>query len=161
MLQEILTENSLELKQLDGFAFGAGPGSFTGLRIACGIAQGLAYATERPIAAISTLKAIAQRVNHNKVVVALDARMGEIYHAAYEKTNRWITVSEATICLPKLAPPLNGSNWTGCGSGFDLYEKELSKHYSGQIHHINRGLYPSCSRDSKISSYKVCHRISY
>ncbi len=85
MLQEILTENNLELKQIDGYAFGAGPGSFTGIRIACGIAQGLAYATECPIAGINTLEALAQRINKEKVVVALDARMGEIYHAAYEK----------------------------------------------------------------------------
>ncbi len=156
MLQEMLVENNLELKQLDGFAFGAGPGSFTGLRIACGVAQGLAYATERPVTGISTLKALAQRVNNNKVVIALDARMGEIYHAAYEKkdTDAWETVSEATVCLPNHAPSLTGNDWAGCGSGFDLYHKELTKHYCGQINHIDHALYPHAREIAQLAARK-------
>ena len=154
MLQEILVENNLGLNQLDGFAFGAGPGSFTGLRIACGVAQGLAYATERPVTGIGTLKALAQRVNNNKVVIALDARMGEIYHAAYEKKDAdvWETTSEATVCLPNHAPSLTGNGWIGCGSGFDLYHKELSEHYSGQVDHIYHGLYPHAREIAQLAA---------
>lgn len=156
MLHEILAENSLALKQLDGFAFGAGPGSFTGLRIACGIAQGLAFATERPVIGISTLKALAQRVKKNKVVVALDARMGEIYHAAYEKKNAddWKTVSKATVCIPNLAPSLSGKGWASCGSGFDLYQQELTEHYRGQINDHNHGLYPHAREIAQLAANK-------
>jgi len=156
MLQALLAENNLALKQLDGFAFGAGPGSFTGLRIACGIAQGLAFATERPVAGISTLKALAQRVNNNKVVVALDARMGEIYHAAYEKINAddWKTVSKATVCLPNHAPSLTGNGWVSCGSGFDLYQQELTEHYGEQINYHHHGLYPHAREIAQLAARK-------
>jgi tRNA threonylcarbamoyladenosine biosynthesis protein TsaB len=82
MVQEILADAELTLAQLDGIAFGAGPGSFTGLRIACGVAQGLAFATNLPIVGVSTLEAIAQQTGEQKIIAALDARMGEIYHAA-------------------------------------------------------------------------------
>ncbi len=161
MLQEILTENNLELKQIDGYAFGAGPGSFTGIRIACGIAQGLAYATECPIAGINTLEALAQRINKEKVVVALDARMGEIYHAAYEKkdTDTWQTVCKTTVCSPNHAPPLAGTNWTGCGSGFDLYQKELSQHYNGHISRINYGLYPHAREIAELAARKFSKKL--
>ncbi len=133
-----------------------GQALFTGLRIACGIAQGLAYATERPVTGISTLKALAQHVNSNKVVVALDARMGEIYHAAYEKRDAdiWETISEATVCLPNHAPSLTGNGWIGCGSGFDVHHKELTKHYSGQINHINHGLYPHAREVAQLAARK-------
>lgn len=156
MLQELLAENNLTLKQLDGFAFGAGPGSFTGLRIACGVAQGLAFATERPVTGISTLEALAQRANNNKVIVALDARMGEIYHAAYEKksADNWITVSKATVCLPNHAPPLTGKGWASCGSGFDLYQRELSEHYDGQLSFHNHGLYPHAREIAQLAARK-------
>ena len=87
-LRELLDEAQVELNALDGIAFGAGPGSFTGLRIACGVAQGLAFGTGLPVIAVSTLQALAQQSGAEKVIACLDARMGEIYHAAYEK-KRW------------------------------------------------------------------------
>ena len=83
MIRETLNQGRLELTDIDGLAFGAGPGSFTGLRIACGVAQGLAFAASLPVIGISTLQAIAHQNTHDKIIVAIDARMGEIYHAAY------------------------------------------------------------------------------
>lgn len=161
MLQEILTENNIELKQINGYAFGAGPGSFTGIRIACGIAQGLAYATDCPVTGISTLEALAQRIINDKVVVALDARMGEIYHAAYEKQGNgtWITVNEATVCAPNNAPSLEGNNWIGCGSGFDLYQRELSEHYRGRLDHIKNGLYPHAREIATLAANKFSNKL--
>ncbi|MEK7708231.1 MAG: tRNA (adenosine(37)-N6)-threonylcarbamoyltransferase complex dimerization subunit type 1 TsaB, partial [Pseudomonadota bacterium] len=102
MVHELLEESALALQQLDGIAFGAGPGSFTGLRIACGVAQGLAYATNLPVIGISTLEAVAQQIDEQKIIVALDARMGEIYHAAYQRLTNydWQVISPPTLCLP-------------------------------------------------------------
>jgi tRNA threonylcarbamoyladenosine biosynthesis protein TsaB len=154
MLQEMLTQADLALAQLDGIAFGAGPGSFTGLRIACGVAQGLAFAKDIPVAGISTLEAVAQKVEADQVVVAFDARMGEIYHAAYIKeSDNWQTVSEPTVCLPQQAPTLSGENWIGCGSGFDKYHKELSDHYNKRLLCIKNGLYPHAR---EIAQLAVC-----
>ena len=114
-----LLESGISLQQLDGIAFGEGPGSFTGLRIACGVAQGLAFAMNIPVVGVSTLKALATQVGNAKVVVALDARMGEIYYAAYEKITDqdWKTVNAPILCAPRNVPNLTGNDWVGCGSG--------------------------------------------
>ncbi len=144
MIHELLKEAELALQQLDGVAFGSGPGSFTGLRIACGVAQGLAYAINLPIIGISTLEAVAQQIDEKKIIVALDARMGEIYHAAYQKlTNHdWKIISPPILCSPQHAPSVPGNGWIGCGSGFDVYRKELSALYSENIHKIHFKLHP-------------------
>lgn len=143
MLQELLAETETSLTQLNGIAFGAGPGSFTGLRIACGVAQGIAFANDLPITGISTLKALAHKIKHDKVVVALDARMHEIYYAAYMKTNNnWQTIIEPTVCPPAQAPLLPGDNWAAGGSGFDVYKKEIPDRLNEKIVHIHTGLFP-------------------
>lgn len=143
MLQRVLEETGLTLTQLDGIAFGAGPGSFTGLRIACGVAQGLALGAGLPVAGICTLEALAQETGGENVITALDARMHEIYHAAYTKAgDGWQPVSEPTLCLPQHAPLVPGFNWTGCGSGFSMYEDALRTRYDGCVNRIDSGLRP-------------------
>jgi tRNA threonylcarbamoyladenosine biosynthesis protein TsaB len=89
LLQQILGEHGLTLRDIDGIAFGAGPGSFTGLRIACGIAQGLAYGLDVPVVPVGNLQALAMAARTAapqaaRVGVALDARMHEAYWAVYE-----------------------------------------------------------------------------
>lgn len=158
MLHELLAANNLTLSQFDGIAFGAGPGSFTGLRIACGVAQGLSYATNIPLIGVSTLEALAQKSRDNKIIATLDARMGEIYHAAYINAgNHWKTVSKPTVCLPQNAPTLPGDNWVGCGSGFDVYYPELSHLYGEQLHDTQLGLYPHASEVAQIAVTKFAN----
>lgn len=144
MLQEMLAESELTLTQLDGFAFGAGPGSFTGLRIACGIVQGLALATDLPVIGISTLEAMAQKIGASHVITALDARMGEIYLAAYNQTVQgWSAVQVPLLCLPQHAPEIaDESCWVGCGSGFDRYHETLSHFYRECLCRIDLECYP-------------------
>ncbi len=143
MLQELLAQAGLMLVQLDGIAFGAGPGSFTGLRIACGVAQGLAFGSNLPVIGISTLEALAQQASKNSVITAIDAHMGEIYHAAYVKSaDDWQSVSIPTLCLPHLAPLVPGDNWVGCGSGFGTYGEDLRSHYGSCIVRIESDLRP-------------------
>lgn len=153
LIQEILSEAGLTLQQIDGIAFGAGPGSFTGLRIACGVAQGLAYAVDLPVVGISTLEAVAQKVGEQKIIVALDARMGEIYHAAYQKlmSHDWKIISPPTLCSPQYAPSLSDNGWDGCGSGFDVYSKELSILYNKSIHRIHYKLHPQAREIAQLS----------
>ncbi|MCC6917508.1 tRNA (adenosine(37)-N6)-threonylcarbamoyltransferase complex dimerization subunit type 1 TsaB [Nitrosomonas sp.] len=143
MLQTMLNEAGVTLNRIDGIAFGAGPGSFTGLRIACSVAQGLAFSQDIPVVGISTLEALAQRVDTPKVLAVLDARMGELYFAAYEKAaTGWSAVHEPLLCRPETAPAVSGGGWTGCGSGFDLYQPGLSEHYNGNLQQIISGCYP-------------------
>src|SRR4051812_14186843 len=91
MLDALLKESKIELKELQAVAFGAGPGSFTGLRIACGLAQGLAFARNLPVLGVSTLEAIAEESVAPRVVACIDARMREVYYAALEKQEQgWV-----------------------------------------------------------------------
>ena len=79
----LIEQAELRLKQLDAIVFGQGPGSFTGLRIACGLAQGLAFSVGIPIITIPTLDNIAQQAGAGTVLVCLDARMQQVYSASY------------------------------------------------------------------------------
>lgn len=153
MIQETLTEAGLRLTDLDGLAFGAGPGSFTGLRIACGVAQGLAFATKLPVIGVSTLEAVAQQNNHDKIVVAMDARMGEIYLAAYQRqNNHWNHMIEPVLCHPQNAPALPGMSWLGCGSGFDVYHEPLLEIYRDNLAEIRTGLYPHAQEIAQLAA---------
>ena len=134
ILDNLLHEAGVKLTELDGIAFGAGPGSFTGVRIACGVTQGLALGADLPVVGVCTLQALAQASGHDKVITALDARMGEIYHAVYEKrAGSWVTICEPNLCLPQLAPQVQGPGWFGTGSGLAMYGAVLDNRYAGQI----------------------------
>lgn len=153
MVQEILAEAELTLRQIDGIAFGAGPGSFTGLRIACGVAQGLAYAVTLPVVGISTLTAVAQKIRKQKVIVALDARMGEIYHAAYQQltSHTWEIISPPILCSPQHSPAIAGNEWNGCGSGFEVYSKELALIYNNNLEQIHYGFHPQAGEIAQLA----------
>ncbi len=134
MLDGALREAGVKLDELDGIAFGSGPGSFTGVRIACGVTQGLALGANLPVVSICTLLALAEASGKDKVIAALDARMGEIYHAAYEQRDGgWMTVIEPNLCKAEVAPLLAGSDWFGVGSGFAAHSEALTNRYAGQL----------------------------
>lgn len=100
----VLKESGLTLKDIDAIAFGAGPGAFTGLRVACGVAQGLGWASEKPLVAVSNLEAAAiKRAFTGRILVALDARMKECYVAAYEVTGGCLSksLSEPVVAKPE------------------------------------------------------------
>jgi tRNA threonylcarbamoyladenosine biosynthesis protein TsaB len=120
---------------LDGIAFGAGPGSFTGLRIACGLAQGLAFARGLPVLGVSTLEATAEEAGASRVVACLDARMREVYYAALEKRDgRWREVVAAQCVPPDAAPKPAGEGWVGAGSGFAVYGNFGLKKVMPEVH---------------------------
>jgi tRNA threonylcarbamoyladenosine biosynthesis protein TsaB len=143
MVDVLLVSQNLKLRDIDGIAFGAGPGSFTGLRIACGIAQGLAFGADIPVLGVSTLLALAEASRAERAVCCFDARMGKIYHAAYEKLGSdWHTVYEPGLYAPQGAPPLPGNQWVACGSGFAAYRAALEQRYQGQLVQIPDTLMP-------------------
>ena len=120
MLEKLLREHGLCAQELDAVAFGAGPGSFTGLRIACGLAQGLALARGIPVLGVSTLETLAEDAGAPRVVACLDARMREVYYSALEKTRQgWREVIAARCEAP---PSLQmEAGWIGAGNGFAAY----------------------------------------
>jgi len=122
MLERLLADAGLTAAQLEAVAFGAGPGSFTGLRIACGLAQGLALARDLPVLGVSSLEAIAQEAGAARVVACVDARMREVYFAALEKNGmRWREVISTRCIAPEAAPRPPGHDWLGAGNGFAVY----------------------------------------
>jgi tRNA threonylcarbamoyladenosine biosynthesis protein TsaB len=107
---------------LDAIAFGAGPGSFTGLRIACALAQGLALPRGLPVLGVSAFEAIAAESGAPRVAACIDARMREVYYAALEKEGaRWREVVPAQCVAPDALRRPPGGGWVGCGSGFAAY----------------------------------------
>lgn len=123
----LLREADVSLSALDGIAFGAGPGAFTGLRLACGVAQGLAMGAGIGVAAICSLAALAiQEEGEANAFVVADARMGEVYSAAY-RVNRGTVVE---VAAPACSPPglvrlPDSGTWTLMGSGLAAYEGDL------------------------------------
>ncbi len=133
MAQVLLADAGLSVQQLDAIAFGRGPGSFTGVRIATGVAQGLAFAADLPVAPISTLAAIAhqatQESSHSKVLATLDARMGGVYWGCYERNSddnvvligsEQVSAPEAIVCPDDFAGLVAGSAVTPYGAQISL-----------------------------------------
>lgn len=118
-VHELLAEAGVTPAQLDGIAFGAGPGSFTGLRLACGVAQGLAWGLDLPVRPVPTLEALALAAGEGEVWACLDARMNEVYTAAYEVSGNAVVQVMAPACTaPAMAvAPALGAAW-GVGDGF-------------------------------------------
>jgi len=117
-----MLQSLAKASELEAVAFGAGPGAFTGLRIACGLAQGLAFARNLPVIGISTLEALAQESGAARVVACIDARMREVYYAALEKrAGRWHELIATQCVAPERAPRPPGDDWIGCGNGFAVY----------------------------------------
>ena len=143
MIDELLERHELTVAGLDGIAYGQGPGSFTGLRIACGMAQGLAFGAGLAVVGVGTLAAMAEAARGGQVVCCLDARMGEIYHAAYARTGAgWEPVHAPSLCAPGDAPSLPAGSWTGCGSGFAAHGAVLQRRYAGRLSAIMPDVFP-------------------
>ena len=128
LVDAVLAEAGWSLRSLDGIAFGAGPGSFTGVRIACGVAQGLAMGAELPLVPVPTLEALAQVVWRERaathVLACLDARMREVYVAAYSREEgRWSEILAPAVMKPidVAMPAPSRAAWIGVGGGFAAY----------------------------------------
>jgi len=133
MIRRLLARAEMAVGGLDALAFGQGPGSFTGLRIACGIAQGLAFGSGRPVIPVPSLLALAEQAGAARVVAALDARMGETYLAAYARTGKdWEVVVAPGLFMQDALPPLPGTGWVATGSGFDAFPW-LRAAYASQV----------------------------
>jgi tRNA threonylcarbamoyladenosine biosynthesis protein TsaB len=153
MLHGLLARHRLAVNDLDGLAYGEGPGSFTGLRIACGIVQGMAFGAGLKVSGVSTLLAMAEAAGAERVVCCLDARMGEIYHAAYARIGEaWETVHAPGLWVPDEAPALPAGSWTGCGSGFAAHAQALGRRYAGRLSAIMPEVLPHARHVAELAA---------
>ncbi|MBC3954487.1 MULTISPECIES: tRNA (adenosine(37)-N6)-threonylcarbamoyltransferase complex dimerization subunit type 1 TsaB [Pseudomonas] len=130
MIKDLLAEAGIALSALDAIAFGRGPGAFTGVRIAIGVVQGLAFALERPVLPVSNLAVLAQRAYReqgvSQVAAAIDARMDEVYWGCYhERAGEMRLVGHEAVMAPELAAlPLDATGqWFGAGTGWGYAER--------------------------------------
>jgi tRNA threonylcarbamoyladenosine biosynthesis protein TsaB len=128
MVWSLLAEAGVSLNSLDAIAFGAGPGAFTGLRVACGVAQGLAFGLDRPVLPVGTLEVLAETIcgaslgPGRKVLAGLDARMGECYWASLQRNDGdWTVLSGPLLARPEAIPLPEGHDWLAVGDAFQLF----------------------------------------
>ena len=127
MCERVLAQAEVSLTQLDGIAFGCGPGAFTGVRLAASVTQGIALAQDLPVVPVSSLAALAQAAySRHKVLQVLsciDARMQEIYVALYQldEVNIMQLVGEEQVIRPALLDVEIQDRCMGCGSGWKPY----------------------------------------
>ncbi|AMO95758.1 tRNA threonylcarbamoyl adenosine modification protein YeaZ [Collimonas fungivorans] len=133
MVQDLLAEAGISLAQCDALAFGVGPGSFTGVRTACGIVQGLAFGADLPVLPVVTLAAMAQACRDlngaGEVLAVLDARMGEVYWAQYRFAgNAWQVMVEPVLSAPSQVTPLPVQSGVlqACGNGLAAYPEAFA-----------------------------------
>lgn len=147
MARGLMAECGMQLSDLDGLACGIGPGSFTGLRIGCGVAQGLAFAADIPVLGVVTLEAmaldLARRSGVANVLACIDARMNEVYAAAYRvevgpplEIVPPCVLPPARLCLPP------GGGWVGGGTGFSAYGEILRQGLGGLLAGVEADVHP-------------------
>ncbi|WP_271103761.1 tRNA (adenosine(37)-N6)-threonylcarbamoyltransferase complex dimerization subunit type 1 TsaB [Pseudomonas tohonis] len=139
MIQDLLAEAGVGLSALDAIAFGRGPGAFTGVRIAVGVVQGLAFALDRPVLPVSNLAVLAQRAHREQgvtqVAAAIDARMDEVYWGCYrlDAGEMRLAGSEAVLPPERAALPRDAQGeWFGAGTGWGTFAARLPVAVSGQ-----------------------------
>ncbi len=141
MMDDLLAEAHIRLRELDALAFGRGPGSFTGVRIATAVVQGAAFGADLPVVPVSTLAALAQghhrAAGHNRCLPAFDARMGELYWGCYVLDDAGLmqAVAEDQVGTPEDVVLPAGDAWHGVGSGWavhgEVLRRRLGPHLSG------------------------------
>lgn len=138
MIQQLLADAGLALSQCDALAFGVGPGSFTGVRTACGVVQGLAFGADRPVVPVVTLEAAAQACRDeapeaDEVLAILDARMGEVYWARYRARAQggWDVLAEPALSSAAQVPVDHRPH--ACGNGLSVYAEHFSTDFCASM----------------------------
>jgi len=131
MLYELLEKNKIKLNQIDAIGFGRGPGSFTGVRIAASLAQGLGFALNCPLIPVSSLAALAQAAYEDlgwkKCLAVVDARINEVYCGAYAADPGGLVrlVGAEAVLPPSLVPSPPEKDWYGVGNGWEIYSADI------------------------------------
>lgn len=144
--EQLLAEAGVARSQLDAIAVGRGPGAFTGVRLAIAIAQGIALALDRPVVPVSTLAALAIRADGDRVVAAIDARMGEVYWASFVREGEGVrALSPEVVAHPDDVVLPDDGVWHGVGTGFGAVDGALSRRLSDCLVSVDAAALPHAS----------------
>lgn len=151
--EELLVQAGIRRSQLDAIAISRGPGAFTGVRLAIAIGQGIALALDKPIVAVSTLMAIAVQAKGNRILAAIDARMGEVYVGAFErKGDELIAISRELVAAPdKVVLPDDQGGWHGVGTGFSAVGGTLQSHLGPQLLNVDASILPHAADVARLA----------
>lgn len=158
MIDSLLADAGIKSAGLDCLAFGRGPGSFMGIRIAAGVVQGIGFAHELPVVPVSTLKALALNAHtetgDDKVLVAIDARMKEVYWAAYEwdAEGQPQCVIDEAVCPPDQVVVPEQDIWLGAGTGWDTYEDILKQRCRQHVGNSLPDCFPSAAAIAELAA---------
>ncbi|NBH75663.1 tRNA (adenosine(37)-N6)-threonylcarbamoyltransferase complex dimerization subunit type 1 TsaB [Rodentibacter pneumotropicus] len=155
MIDEILANSGIRLNQVDALAFGRGPGSFTGVRVGAGIAQGLAFGADLPVIPISNLTAMAQAAfelhQRENVAAAIDARMNEVYFSQLKREKvrsdfgeffQWREVITEQVCPPEqVIAQFTDESAFRVGTGWNAYLQFSEKRFTGTDIELPNALY--------------------
>ena len=166
MVESLLAEAGLALTQLDAIAFGCGPGSFTGVRIAAGVTQGIAFGADLPVVPVSTLAALAQgacdELDAAHVLAALDARMHEVYWGAYLRGDDGIVQLQAEegVYAPDHVPVPESDQWQGIGIGWASYGTALHLRLAGRLTAMHAQRHPRARDVARLGAYGLQHGLA-
>ena len=160
MIESLLDAAALKVSDLDALAFGRGPGSFTGVRIATGVIQGLAFASDLPVVPVSTLASLAQLAYENHkcehVLAGIDARMGEVYWGCYQldENNLMKLTGEEKVSSAQNVNLVSqqSSEWYGVGSAWGTYENELKETLSQPVTQVFADYFPHSATIVKLAA---------
>lgn len=153
----LLSDAGVALADLDAIAYGAGPGAFTGLRLACGVVQGLAMGANKPAIPVGTLEALASQCadESGAIFIAVDARMSEVYFAAYERRDGALIERLAPACAAPadVRLPVEGE-WFGFGSAFKAYGDTLVPALGERLKGFDASPLPQASSVARLAAQR-------
>ena len=148
----LLREAGIARSQLDAIAVGRGPGAFTGVRLAIAIAQGIALALDRPVVGISTLAALAMQAQGDRILAAIDARMGEVYLGAFERRAEGMhLLADETVAKPESVAIPDGA-WTCVGTGFTAGDSVLQQRLRDRIVAVDASALPHAADVARLGA---------
>ncbi|TWI02746.1 tRNA threonylcarbamoyladenosine biosynthesis protein TsaB [Luteimonas cucumeris] len=153
--EALLAEAGVARSQLDAIAVGRGPGAFTGVRLAVAIAQGIALALDRPVVPVSTLAALAVKSPGQRILAAIDARMGEVYTAAFLRDGEQLAVtSKETVTTPDgVCLPGDETDWDGVGTGFAAADGLLQRRLHPRLRHVDASALPHAADVARLAAF--------
>ena len=160
MIEELLAEAALKVTGLDAIAFGRGPGSFSGVRIATGVTHGLAFAADLPVIPVSTLASIAQSTyneHHTENVLAgIDARMGEIYWGCYQLAENGLMTlkGDEQVSSAELIQLPDDKQWSGSGSAWKGYPDQLNNRFGSVLKSTFADYLPDSTSIVQLAAYE-------
>ncbi len=148
----LLAEAGIARAQLDAIAVGRGPGAFTGVRLAISLAQGIALALDRPVVPVSTLATLAMQ-GQGDTIAAIDARMGEVYVAAFRREGDGVLlVGAETVCAPDQAELPPSGAWHGVGTGFAAADGALRQRLGPLLQVVDPAALPHAADIARLAA---------